>query len=143
MGTPPKEQLEHRHSAADPACEGCHGSGWLTALVDDPDTLANAGCQAPCDFVMACSECSVYDGDYAAIPAARRAGMTVAWTPTAGRLSEAGGCPIARQPPPGGGRLLGERRSVSGARVALNRRQRTSGAVGRMPRSGYAPSLAR
>jgi hypothetical protein len=45
--------------------------------VDDPDTLANAGCQAPCDFVMACSECSVYDGDYAAITAARRAGMTV------------------------------------------------------------------
>jgi hypothetical protein len=45
--------------------------------VDDPDTLANAGCQAPCDFVIACSECSVYDGDYAAITAARRAGMTV------------------------------------------------------------------
>ena len=77
MGTPLKEQLEHRHSAADPASERCHGSGWLTALVDDPDTLANIGSQAPCAFVMACSECSVYDGDYAAITAARRAGMTV------------------------------------------------------------------
>jgi hypothetical protein len=33
------------------------------------------------------------------------AGMTVAWTPTAGPLSVAGRSLVARQPPPGGGRL--------------------------------------
>lgn len=77
MGTPLKEQLDNPHSKANRSHEGCYGSGWLTAQVDEPGRLAEAGLTAPADFVMRCDECEIYDSDEKAAHAARAAGMEV------------------------------------------------------------------
>lgn len=76
MGLLLKEQKDNRHPKADDCCEGCHGAGWLVALVDDKDWLDNAKVGKPSDFVMACNECEVMD-DQEAIVSARKAGMNV------------------------------------------------------------------
>jgi hypothetical protein len=67
------------------------------------------------------------------------AGMTVAWTPTAGRMSEAEWGLVARQPPPGGGWLPGERRFAWEAQETVKGREQRSGGVGRMPLWAIAP----
>ena len=78
MGIPLKEQLDNPHSKANKHCEGCYGSGWLTALVDNPDSLAGAGLDEPTDFLMRCGECQeAFASDEDAAVAARTAGMQV------------------------------------------------------------------
>lgn len=76
MGIPLKEQLDNPHPQARKDCEGCWGSGWLTALVDNPSWLEDAGITKPADFCMSCSECEAMT-DEEAIQAARKAGMKV------------------------------------------------------------------
>ena len=75
MGIPLKEQLDNQHPKAEKHCEGCYGSGWLTAQVDNPDILADAGLDEPASFLMKCDECEVYDSDEKAADAARSVGM--------------------------------------------------------------------
>ena len=77
MGTPLREQLDHPHEDADRSCEGCYGSGWLTALVDNIFTLQEAGVSDPTDFVMKCGECDVFSDDDEAASAARESGMVI------------------------------------------------------------------
>jgi len=77
MGIPLREQEDNPHPDADKNCEGCWGSGWLTAMVDHPERLDEAGLDEPADFCMACDECNVFDSDEEAIEAARKAGMDI------------------------------------------------------------------
>jgi len=77
MGLPLQEQLLNPHIEADPDCEGCHGSGWLTVQVDHPAWLEEAGLDEPADFCMKCGECEVFDDDDEAREAAKAAGMNV------------------------------------------------------------------
>jgi hypothetical protein len=77
MGIPLKEQLENSHPQADMDCEGCYGSGWLTALVDASHILEDAGLSKPADFLMKCDECGVYECDEDAQQSAASAGMNV------------------------------------------------------------------
>ena len=79
MGRPLKEQLNNPHSKAGKHCEGCYGSGWLTAQVDNPDILAVAGLDELADFLMNCGECELFDSDEDAAIAARKAGMEVSY----------------------------------------------------------------
>ena len=77
MGEILRQQVRHLHPQADPDCEGCWGSGWLTAQVDNPAILEEAHENKPCDFVMKCDECDVFADDAEAIQAARAAGLIV------------------------------------------------------------------
>jgi hypothetical protein len=77
MGLPLKEQLDHPHADAKRSCVGCWGSGWLTALVDNPGILDDAGETKPVDFVMKCGECDCLSDDDEAASAAREAGMKI------------------------------------------------------------------
>lgn len=78
MGMPLKEQIDNPVVGAKRCCEGCYGSGWLTALVDDERRLDEAHVTGDsADFLMKCDECEVFDSDEQAAEAARKAGMTV------------------------------------------------------------------
>lgn len=77
MGRPLVQQINHPHPEADKTCEGCHGSGWLTALVDSEEVLRDARRRNPCDFVFKCDECEVYENDAQAANAAEKAGLKV------------------------------------------------------------------
>lgn len=75
MGLAFQYQLDHQHKKADPKCEGCWGSGWLLALVDDRLLLEEVGSNnRPADFVMACTECDCMT-DRQAINQALKAGL--------------------------------------------------------------------
>ena len=77
MGTPLREQLLNPIEGAAKNCEGCWGAGWLTALVDDPPHLEEAGLVSPHSFLMKCDECQVFENDEEAAEVARKAGMQV------------------------------------------------------------------